>query len=226
MSGLYERDYQGVVQGQYSTIVRESWQPINFQSGVSVPLGQAVSISLATGILTAITGLAVCHLGHWPARYALLACAFVSSIVFLRQSVSAIAWMRNAYLARDRYLTEKRQGAQAEKTVVSIQWTDPRANNGYSRTVYEDLEIAPEQLSLAVSADRLSKRGLMEAGLNDAQAMRLLLQLLAFGYIVRQADNEPARWTSKGEALRRAFGGGGGGGGGLVDIPATTKTVG
>lgn len=226
MSGMYERDYSGIAHGQYATIVREQWQPINFQSGVLVPLGQASSVAFSVTLLTTITGLIVCHLARAPMRYALIAGALVGAGIFAWQSVAAIAWMRGAYLAKDRYLTEKKSGAQIDKTVVSIQWTDPRANNGYSRTVYEDLDVTPEQLGLVANADRLSKRGLMDVGLNDAQAMKLLAQLLTMGYIMRTSGSEPAQWTSKGTALRRAFAGGGGGGGAVVDIPTTTPTVG
>jgi len=121
--------------------------------------------------------------------------------------------------AREHYRNEKQQGAQADKTTVTLELVDRQANNGYGRTVYEELDASPEQLALVARADRLSKRGLMDAGMNDSQAMRLLAQLLALGYIARAAENMPAEWTSKGQVLRRAFAGGGGGGGAVVDVP-------
>ncbi|MEJ5311753.1 MAG: hypothetical protein WHX52_18480 [Anaerolineae bacterium] len=212
MTGIFERDRYGVGQGQYSSIERETWQQITFQAGVLVPVGQAAVIAGSWALVVGIVAGVVCHLAGWPVKYALAVGALALAVLMAWQTGAAIDWTRGAYLARERYMTEKQQGAQADKTVVTVEWVDRQANSGYGRTVYEDLAVSPEQLALVARADRLSKRGLMEAGLNDAQAMRLLAQLLALGYIARQADNLPATWTSKGEALRKAFAGGGGGG--------------
>ncbi len=212
MSGFYERDRYGVGQGQYSSIERETWQQITFQAGVLVPAGQAVIIAGSWALVVGIVGGVVCHLVGWPVKYGLLAGGLALAVLMAWQMSTAIEWTRGAYLAREHYRNEKQQGAQADKTTVTLEWVDRQANNGYGRTVYEELEASPEQLALVARADRLSKRGLMDAGMNDAQAMRLLAQLLALGYIARQAENMPAEWTSKGQALRRAFAGGGGGG--------------
>lgn len=224
MTGIYERDYQGVAQGQYSTIVRESWQQITFQAGVLVPIGQAAAIATSSGLVAAIFAGIICHIYTLPFRYVLITGMLVDSIIFAWQSAASIAWTRGAYLAKERYLTERRQGAQADKTTVTVELIDRQANSGYGQTLYDEIGASPEQLALVVRADRLSKRGLMDVGLSDAHAMRLLAQLLALRYIVRQADNEPAEWTSKGQALRRAFAGGGGGGGAVVDVTTTSKT--
>ncbi len=216
---MYERDRYGAGVGHFSSVEKETWQQVTFQAGVLVPFGQAAVIAGSWGLVITIAAAVVCNLEGWPVKYALLAGALAAAVLLAWQSVMAIEWTRGAYLARERYETERKQGAQVDRTVVTLEVIDRHANNGYGRTVYEDLDISPEQLALVAKAERLSKRGLMSAGLNDAQAMRLLAQLLAMGYIVRQADNEPARWTAKGEALRRAFAGGGGGGGGLlVDV--------
>lgn len=216
MTGIYERDRYGVGQGQYSSIERETWQQITFQAGVLVPVGQAAVIAGSWGMVVGIVAGVVCHMAGWPVTYALAAGGLALAVLMAWQMGAAIEWTRGAYLAREHYRNEKQQGAQADKTTVTLEWIDRQANNGFGRTVYEDLDVTPEQLALVARADRLSKRGLMDAGLNDAQSMRLLAQLLALGYITRKADNLPADWTSKGEALRRAFGGGGGGGGGVL----------
>lgn len=219
MSGFYERDRYGVGQGQYSSIERETWQQITFQAGVLVPAGQAAIIAASWGVVVGIVAGVVCHLVGWPVKYGLLAGGLALAVLMAWQTGAAIQWTRGAYLAKERYLTEKQQGAQADKTTVTVEWIDRQANAGYGRTVYDDLSASPEQLATVTQADKLSKRNLMALGMNDAQAMRLLGQLLALGYASRQADNEPAQWTNKGEALRRAFAGGGGGGGVVVDVP-------
>ena len=128
-------------------------------------------------------------------------------------------WVSDARLSREEYTTEKRQGGITDKTTVTIEWIDKSDDVDVEQMRYQPLEASPEQLALVCGADRLSKRGLMDVGLSDSQSMRLLAQLLSFGYISRQADNMPAEWTSKGKALRRAFAGGGGGGGVVVDAP-------
>jgi len=216
---MYERDRYGVGMGQFSNVEKETWQQINFQAGVLVPVGQATVIAGSWGMVILVAAGIVCSLAGWPAKYALMTGSLAMAVLMAWQSCAAISWARGAYLAREHYRNERQQGAQADRTTITLEVIDRQANNGYGRTVYEDLDVSAEQLAIVARADRLSKRGLMNAGLNDAQAMRLLAQLLAMGYVVRQADNEPARWTAKGEALRRAFAGGGGGGGGLVDVP-------
>jgi len=220
---MYDRERYGTNQGQYSDIQRESWQPITFQAGVLVPVGQAGVIAFSCGLVITILALVLCNVAGWPAKWGLLAGGLGWSILLAWRSIEAINWTRGAYLARERYRAAKEQGAQADKTVISIQWTDPKANNGYSKTIYEDLDVTPEQLAIVARSERLSKRGLMEAGLSDTQSMKLLTQLLALGYILRTAGNEPASWTAKGAALRRAISGGGGGGGVVVDVPTSDK---
>jgi hypothetical protein len=222
---MLDRERFGVAQGQYSRIDRESWQPITFQAGVLVPVGQASVIAFSCGLVVTICAMILCHVARWPVKYGALAGALSWSVLLAWRSVEAINWTRSAYLAKEHYTAEKQQGAQADKTVVSLQWTDTQANGRFGRTVYEDLSVSPEQLALVVQADRLSKRGLMDSGLNDVQSMRLLAQLLTFGYILRKADNLPAEWTSKGQALRKTVGSGGGGGGGgvVVDCSTTSK---
>lgn len=219
MSGFYERDRYGVGNGQYSSIERETWQQVTFQTGVLVPTGQAAVIAGSWGLVVGIAGGVVCHLGGWPVKYGLLAGSLALAVLLAWQIGAAIEWTRGAYLAKERYANEKQQSAATDKTTVTLELVDRQANNGFGRTVYEELDASPEQLALVARADRLSKRGLMDAGINDAQSMRLLAQLLALGYIARQAENMPAEWTSKGNALRRAFAGGGGGGGVVVDVP-------
>ena len=219
MTGIYERDRYDVGQGQYSSIERETWQQITFAAGVLVPAGQAAIIAGSWGMVVLIVAGVVCNLAGWPVKYALAAGGLAMAVLMAWQTGAAIEWTRGAYLAKERYLTEKQQGAQVDKTTVTVELIDRQANNGYGQTLYEQLDTSPEQLALVARADRLSKRGLMDAGMNDSQAMRLLAQLLAMGYIARAADNVPAEWTSKGAALRRAFAGGGGGGGVVVDVP-------
>ena len=219
MTGIYERDRYGVGHGQYSSIERETWQQITFAAGVLVPAGQAAIIAGSWGMVVLIVAGVVCSLAGWQVKYALAAGGLALAVLMAWQTGAAIEWTRGAYLAKERYLTEKQQGAQVDKTTVTVELIDRQANNGYGQTLYEQLDTSPEQLALVARADRLSKRGLMDAGMNDSQAMRLLAQLLAMGYIARAADNVPAEWTSKGAALRRAFAGGGGGGGVVVDVP-------
>lgn len=225
MSGFIERDRYGIGQGQYSDIRREHWQPITFQAAVLVPLGQGVVIGLTWGLVATLAGAVVCNLAGWPVRFGLSFGGLAGAVLVACQAGASILWIRDAYLSREEYTTERTQGAQADKTTVTIELVDRQANNGYGQTLRDQLDASPEQLALVASAERLSKRGLMDAGMSDSQAMRLLSQLLAFGYIARQADNMPASWTNKGQALRRAFTGGGGGGGVVVDVPTTTKSI-
>jgi len=211
---MWERERSGVAEGRFTDITRDNWQPLTFQSGVLVPCGQAGLLAGAVGLfgltLAGMVGLFL----DIPFKYPGAAAVVIASGLFAREVYRGVRWIRESLvLSQERYTTRQEAQAAASNERITLEWIERDDNGGVKRAVYDELGVSRESLAVLVHAERLSKRGLMELGFNDAQAMRLLSQLLTLGYISRAADNAPGEWTSKGKSLQRAFTGGGGGGG-------------
>jgi len=224
MTPYYERDRYGAGMGQYSDIRREHWQTITFQAGVLVPLGQGVVIGGLWGIVAAICGIVVCNVATWPVKYGLLAGALAGAVLVAVQSTRSMLWVRDAYLSREEYTSEKSQGAAVEHSTMVVEWVEHDDAGNVKRMQRDVIPGTHEELAIVARQSELSKRILTRAGLGDDLALDVLAVLTSLRYIAKGRGNEASEWTSKGNAWRRALvGGGGGGGGGVVDIPTTTK---
>jgi len=210
----WEREQSGVAHGRFTDINRETWQPVNLESGVVVPAAQAGLLAGAVGLAGLTAGGALAGLLRWPVEYPAAAAVILASALFAREAYRAVTWARESVMAREEYFTRQDAQAAASHERVTLEWIEHNDDGSVKRAVFDELGVSRERLAVLVHAERLSKRGLMEVGFNDAEAMRVLSQLLTLGYITRQADNAPGEWTSKGRSLQRAFAGGGGGGGG------------
>lgn len=214
MMQAWELEQSGLAQGRFTDVSRESWQPLTLESGVIVPAAQAGLLAGAVGMFGLTAGGAVGLLLHIPFEYPGAAAVVVASGLFAWEVYQAVRWTRDSMvLARERYTNRQEAQAAASNERIVLEWVEHDDSGGVKHAVYDELGISRERLAVLVYAERLSKRGLMDLGFNDAQAMRLLSQLLTLGYITRAADNAPGEWTSKGRSLKRAFAGGGGGGG-------------
>lgn len=212
---MWEREQTGLAQGKFSEIKRDNWQVLTFESGVIVPLGQAGLLAGAVGLFS----LAAAGMGgmFWdiPFKYPAAGAAVIASGMFAREVYRAVCWTRdNVMVSRERYSNRQEAQAAASNERITLEWIEHNDDGSVKHAVFDQLGVSRESLAVLVHAERLSKRGLMEVGFNDAEAMRVLSQLLTLGYITRAADNAPGEWTSKGRSLKRAFAGGGGGGGG------------
>jgi hypothetical protein len=211
---MWEREQTGLAQGKFSEIKRDNWQVLTFESGVIVPFGQAGLLAGAVGLFS----LAAAGMGgmFWdiPFKYPAAGAAVVASGMFAREVYRAVRWTRdNVMVSRERYSNRQEAQAAASNERITLEWIEHNADGSVKRAVYDELGISRERLALVARVDGLSKRTLMDVGIGDTEAMRLVSQLLALGYVMREADNQPAYWTKKGKALQRAFAGGGGGGG-------------
>ncbi len=211
----WEREQSGLAQGRFTDIARENWQPVTLESGVIIPAAQAGLLAGAVGLAGLTTGGALAVLLRWPVEVPAAAAVITASVLFAREVYRAVGWTReNLILAREEYSNRLEAQAAASNERVTLEWIEHNEDGSVKRAIYDELGISRESLAVLVHAERLSKRGLMDVGFNDGQAMRLLSQLLTLGYITRAAVNAPGEWTSKGRSLKRAFAGGGGGGGG------------
>jgi hypothetical protein len=210
----WEREQSDAVHGRFTDIARESWQPLTWESGVVVPGAQAGLLAGAVGLAVLTAGGAVAFLCDWPVEAPAAAAVLIASVIFAREVYRAVRFSRESMLlAREQYTNQQAAQAAASNERITLEWIEHTEDGGVKRAVYDELGVPREKLGALVNAPRLSKRGLMDAGFNDAQAMRLLAQLLTLGYITREADNAPGEWTARGRALCKAFAGGGGGGG-------------
>lgn len=224
MTGFYERDRYGAGVGQYSNIKRDAWQPVTFQSGVLVPLGQGVVIGGAWGIVAMIAGVIVCNLAAWPVRYGLLSGALAGVVLVAWQCAASVSWVRGAYLSKERYQKESSKGAAVERSTMTVEWVEHSEDGGVKRMRREGLPGTYEELAIVTRQSELSKRTLTRAGIGDDLALEVLAVLTNLNYITKRAGNSKSVWTSKGNAWRRGFAGGGGGGGAggglVVDVPS------
>lgn len=217
--GWYERDRYGAGIGQYHDIEKENWQPITFQSAVLVPTGQALVIALSWGVVIGLVAGVVCQTMGWPWHYAALIGVLSIALLMAWQAGAAIEWTRGAYSAREHYQKEQQQGQAAERSRMSVEWTERTADGDVKVMRYDDIPGTYEELALVAQQAALSKRILKRAGLGEDMAMELLAVLEGLRYIVKGKGNEASAWTAKGQAWRRGFAGGGGGGGAVVDVP-------
>ena len=215
MMQSWEREQSGVAQGRFTDISRESWQAVNLESGVIVPAAQAGLLAGAVGLAGLTAGGALAVLLRWPVEVPAAAAVVLASGLFAWEAYRAVTWAReSSVLAREEYTNRQEAQAAASNERITLEWIEHNDDGSVKRAVFDQLGVSRERLAVLIHAERLSKRGLMEVGFNDAEAMRLLSQLLTLGYITRVVDNAPGEWTSRGRALCKAFAGGGGGGGG------------
>jgi len=209
-NGFLERDSLSMSSGRWASIEKLQYRHTDIEHAVIVPLYQAAALGVAVGVasssLVALTG----------GSFELCAGVAVASTAttFTLSLFDAIRWARTALESEELWESESAQRGGAESATVRVELVEQATRGGMmGRVVYDELSTDAATLaSIAQPGTQLSKRGLMSLGLSDTGAMSLVAQLLALGYATRSRDNEPARWTSKGKALCRAFGGGGGGG--------------
>jgi hypothetical protein len=220
MTQFIEPNQAGLGESAFSRIEKQAWQPVGPETAY-VPALQQLIVSGAKAAFVGLAGITGSILVSVAFPQATLEAVLVSLgggllaglYDFQRNIDVRYSDSREGELSRELYEKQLQAEAATSNERITLEWIERNADGSVKRAVYDELGVSRDDLALVARAERLSKRGLMDVGLNDAQAMRLLTQLLALGYITRQADNLPAEWTSKGKAVKRAFAGGGGGGG-------------
>lgn len=223
MHNYTERDFIAVNAGKWARISKEDWQHVDMENGVWVPVFQSLAVSAGLGI----SAFALVSLTGNVARAA-LAGGLVLAVSYAGMILVTFWWAR-PMTHREIYEAESAQRGQAEHSRVTVEIRQ-QTDGGYWHTFYRALDTdAPTLAAIAAPGVSLSKRGLMELGLDDTAAMRLLQQLTAAGLIAYPQRNAPATWTAAGRALcrkiRHSDAPGGGGGGGALETSATTSQM-
>ncbi len=202
-------------EGHYNHVERESWQPVTAQTHVVVPIAEQAIISFSLGLFVFVVfivlGVALRYLGvpnigrlmFWVAVWAGM---LVGVFDFQHAIARRFSVARNTLVKRELMERESRRGTAASASTVRIEYLDPGSEeHPYGRLVCDELNTSYEVLAIACGADRLSKSILKSVGLGADVSLPLLTQMLDRKYIVYPKQNEPAQWTSKGIALKRAF---------------------
>lgn len=217
MQGIQEKDTMNIVAGKWGSIVKTEYRATDIEHAVYVPALQSLLLGAGAG-LTIGFGLGVTIA---PPDIALCAGVLTGCGVFTFSVWESIPWARKSPAYREVWKSETAQAGGVESARVRLEVIE-RQEESEDGMIHpgdtlknEQLDIDIDTLELiATPATVLSKRGLMEMGLGDTLAMRLLAQLVALQYIHYPESNAPAQWTKRGVALCRAFAGGGAGGGG------------
>ena len=219
--GILERNELNVSAGKWASIRKEAYRQSNLEHAVYVPALQALMVGGALGTSAGVLfGLLGTSFGVAVGIGVLVGLATCAATL-----LDGFSWARAALASLEVWESEQAQEGRTESAEVRVEVVDRQANNGYGQTVYDLLKVSPSTLeAVAQYETQLSKRGLMALGFSDSEAMRIVSQLLAFGYATRNADNAPARWTSKGRALCDSYTHAGGGGGGGAKTSKTTST--
>ena len=209
-----EQNFLGTQQQKWSDIYRR--KPVrepSVDADVAVPFAQAIGLGLLSAMALFFPFLLIANV-HVAVTSGVLAFSSVSVLY----AWFAISEARATVYQVEEYSAETNARSARKHDTIKIEVIEnPYPTGGGlavgGRIVYEQLDVSYDELVMACAVDELSKRQLMQRGLSETTAMQLLRRLLDYGYATREYRNQPARWTAKGNALRRALVGGGGGGG-------------
>jgi hypothetical protein len=206
MTQQLEHDFSQGTAGKWAEVHKtRPGRPITLESDVLVPFSQAALLGALTAMpVTAITGLVTHDFGAAVASaFVTFGCVTAVSAFKLVDTVLSTIWQTEEYLSEIAF-SESAESARVTVELVKNREVGHDVQVG-GRVVYDELNCSSHDLALVLDAERLSKRGLMEIGLSDSVSMSILSELLRLGYIAREADNQPATWTAKGKALRKAL---------------------
>jgi len=216
MQGIQEKDTMNIVAGKWGSIVKTEYRATDIEHAVYVPALQSLLLGAGAG-LTVGFGLGVTIA---PLDVALYAGILTFCIVFTFSVWDSIPWARKAPAYREVWTSETAQAGGVESARVQLEVIERREEepdgmlHPGDSLKNERLDIDVDTLELIAQPDTvLSKRGLMDIGIGDTLAMRILAQMVALRYIHYPDSNAPAQWTNRGMALCHAFAGGGAGGG-------------
>ena len=202
---------------------RKPGRDLSLEGDLLIPMTQAAALSLAAG--SVVFAVLYPFMGVWS--FYLIAVSM--AIIWAIELNNAFGWVRGFSVHEEIYTSETIAAASSEHSSVTVHVVENSdRRDGVSvggRMVIEQIGTDHDTLALVCQSEELSKRRLSELGINSDQSMQIVGQLIAAGFAHREAQNAPAIWTSKGNALRKALIAGGGGGGGLV-LPVKTSEKG
>lgn len=220
---IAEREALDIHSGKWGSIDKEQYRQYGLEQAVSIPVLQGVAAFAAIG-----TPVTVIFWMIWGWKVGLSAGCITASLAFAVVVVQGIVYSRGGLEYSEYWQSEdlhrNTQKTVTEKATVRVEVVDYASNPAYPIFQNDEMRIDHDTLAIVAHPDtRLSKRGLMDIGIGDDYALRILQELLAFKYIKpSEKKNDPSEWTNKGLALCRTFSGGGGGGGGVVvDVPTS-----
>lgn len=216
MQGIQEKDTMNIVAGKWGSIVKTEYRATDIEHAVYVPALQSLLLGAGAG-LTVGVGLGVTIA---PPDVAFCAGVLTCCVVFTFSVWDSIPWARKAPAYREVWTSETAQAGGIESARVRLEVIE-RKDEGEDGLLHPGDALRNEQLNvdidtlqlIAKPSTVLSKRGLMDMGIGDTLAMRILAQMVELRYIHYPESNAPAQWTNRGMALCRAFAGGGAGGG-------------
>lgn len=226
MTTQFENNQTAAGAGSFSLIEEKTWQPAT-KDGWQLPVIEQGIQSAARGALVIVAGITAATIGQGLVNGVFL--TGMGASLALGVGAALYDFQRNVHvlfetyriqeLSTKRYEKESSSGAAHSESTVTIEVLKHK-ENGYIDIDRDLIHTDDDTLALACSLDALSKRALQSAGIGETRGMRLVSDLLTYGYLWRPAENEPAVWTLRGEALRHRIGGGV-----VVDAATTSDTT-
>jgi len=231
---MLERNEVSTGQGSYKYIEKMEYEALGLDK--YTPLMWAGALALPVGVMSGVgVGIALKSIGAGAIFGSFTMCAS-----FVYAFNASLAFIADRELKSETYSNESSARAGASQSTITLELIEDHGQQGqivdgqhydiegenmqsYAISETPKRQVTRKQLegvnntelALACQVEELSKRNLMDMGLSDSVAMSLVSQLLELGYLYREAQNKPAMWTLRGEALRyKLLNTGGGGGGG------------